>query len=155
MRNRYKVLPQKCGTYWHDEPVFRIFSKSDVVMDLVRIDPIFNRDGYYYDRYTKEAFFEFKGEAYLMKKYHEYDYFLDDLAFAEAKNKRLDKKISRAIAVLIAAGFASKKQIKLYELEQQAFASTLMDKKGPHYRLLKFLKERDNKSKPIKPLNLP
>ena len=155
MRNRYKVLPQQVGTYWHDEPVFRMFAKSEVVHDLVRIAPVFNRDGYYYDRYTKEAFFEFKGEAYRMKKYPGYDYFLEDIAFAEAKNKRLDKNVADAIAVLIAAGFASAKQTKLYELEQQAFSATVMDKKNPRYRLLMFLKNRGHKSKPTEAINLP
>ena len=157
-KSRYKVLNPKIGCYWVEKPPIRALSKEDVLLGTKgKIDPIFNRNGYYYDRIKKFSWFEFAGEAYIVDDYSklkrcEFNFFLWDIEHNEGENKRLDKDAIAPIKKLIELGLASKKQIKLIELEKSAYKNSV-HAKDVRYRFLKFCKDRNIKiTKKIIPL---
>jgi hypothetical protein len=157
-KSRYKVLNSKLGHFWKEPAGLRCFSKERALLGTKgKIDPIFNRNGYYYDRIKKFSWFEFNGEAYILDDYSnlkrgEFNFFLWDIEYNEAENKRLDKDAIAPIKKLIELGLASKKQIKLIELEKSAYKTTV-HAKDVRYRFFKFCKDRNIKiTKKIIPL---
>jgi hypothetical protein len=157
-KSRYKILNPKLGHFWKEPAGLRCFSKEHVLLGTKgKIDPIFNRNGYYYDRIKKFSWFEFAGEAYIVEDYSklkrgEFNFFLWDLEYNEGENQRLDKDAIVAIKKLIELKLASKKQIKLIELENSAYKNSV-HAKDVRYRFLKFCKDRNIKiTKKIIPL---
>jgi hypothetical protein len=148
-KNRYKVLTPTLGMYWVEKPPIQSMTREYVILNRKRIDPIFSRNGHYYDRKLKFSWFEFSGEAYILDDYSKYKsnqfhWFFDDIRLAERANKRLDKDAIEPIRKLIKLGLASKEQIDMLEDDN------IIEKRGLHakdvrYRFLKFCKGRNIK----------
>jgi hypothetical protein len=102
----YKILQLPYGLR-PDSP-YREEPKEYFGNRLVEFSPVFNRDGYYYDRKTKVAWYEVEGRAFIGSS----DYFLYELQCLEAmerpflqeevdavkilaRNKRLPKALAR------------------------------------------------------------
>lgn len=58
--NRYKVLPLPFPFKVKSEEEWEFFSGEEGLGGLKKIEPIFNKDGWYYDRHTKITWVECK-----------------------------------------------------------------------------------------------
>ena len=99
MKRRYKVLPNKLGPRM--EFLYDDAEKGFVEEGVwTQIDPIFNRDGWYYDRKTKRSWYEFKGRAFT--KDHTERQFLYELNMLD--HEILSEEEVRAIETLLVMG---------------------------------------------------
>jgi hypothetical protein len=112
---------------------------AECVKESDRITPIFNKDGYFYDRYDKKAWIEVNGEAW---RYGDKDGFLFKLAINDGNNL-LSNDIMKAIKLLMREGMASKKQIELHYNQRcrKAIRATYVDSWKWRQRILKDLKK--------------
>lgn len=86
----------------------------DCLKETDKIRPVFNRNGYYYDRISKKTWLEINGEAWL---YSSKEHFLYDLCTNEGNN-RISSEAFDAIGLLIEQGLADKKLKKIYYTEK-------------------------------------
>lgn len=107
MASRYKVLPLP----------FPFTQEKDFWEECVReedsMQPVFNRDGYYLDRYMRQPWLEIDGKAWLYGNRQGFEY---DLAVSKGNNW-LEQHVIDAIRVLIVNKLASQKLKKIYWIE--------------------------------------
>ena len=109
MKRRYKVLllPRYfCCSRQHWEHLIR---------DDNKIDPIFNRPGWYLDRQTRISWIEIDGKAY---KHLSKEAFLYDLMVDPDYNNMMDVEIYNALEVMIRYRLATKNQKARFDIER-------------------------------------
>ena len=137
-KRRYKVMPMPYHFLyprrtWHD-----------LISEENRIEPVFNRNGFYLDRQTQQTWVEVNGEAWL---YLSFDTFMFDLLHNDGNN-RMDPHIFEAIKTLIDARLANKRRKELYKIEEnmRLFQRNkwicLKGAEASRKRLIKFAAER-------------
>ena len=95
---------------------------EECVEEKNRIKPVFNRNGYYYNRYTKTSWLEINGEAwkYYVSQYDKnsmrehYQYALD----ISIGNNRMMPEVFNAIGILMKNRAASREQKHKYYIER-------------------------------------
>jgi len=114
MKRRFKVLPSPLGVaIKHPDNEFMQKIWRSCVEEEKRIEPRFNRNGFYLDRQTKETWVELNGQAFL---YLGYEGFKSDLEYSEGNN-RLHDDAFQAIKILIDYKLADQRQRKLFQIE--------------------------------------
>lgn len=114
MKRPYKVLSLPSWAKPRKDPMLeRSFLVS--IRCYNPIDPIFNRNGYYYDRMAKRAWIERNGKAWVTSA----SGFEWDLKYSD-NEPRLEPRVYDAIEVLIEAKLTDSRLWVLYYLERQA-----------------------------------
>lgn len=114
MKRRYKVLSLPSWAKPRKDPMFeRSFLAS--ISRYNPIDPVFNRNGYYYDRMAKRAWIERDGKAWVASA----SSFEWDLKYNDGE-PRLESRVYDAIKVLMEEGLADKQLRVLYCQESHA-----------------------------------
>lgn len=137
-KRRYKVMPMP----YHFEYDRRTW--HDLISEENRIEPVFNRNGFYLDRQTRLTWVEVNGEAWL---YLSFDAFRFDLLHNDGNN-RMNNHIFEAIKTLIDARLADKRLKELYKIEEtmRLFQAhhwiALKGAVASRKRLIKFAEER-------------
>jgi hypothetical protein len=114
-KNQYKVLQipnffKTLDLYNYEEKSYRELVQEELPR-YVEITPVFNRDGWYYDRIAKIAWYEYNGMAWINDRTDDFLYELQCL------NARwLNKDEVKAIKTLIVYGSCPK---SLYEIMYQ------------------------------------
>ena len=107
MKRRYKVLslesPFDSSKEWWE----------GCVKEENRINPIFNRNGYYFDREKQIAWLEINGEAWLYDTKKDFQFALDH----NEGNNRIHNDVFQAIGVIMSYHLADRKLINLYLIE--------------------------------------
>lgn len=80
-----------------------------------QIPPVYNRNGYYLDRQTKQVWLEIDGKAW---KYGDVTSFEQELELSEGNNW-LDPRLLHALGVLVSFRMATPKQAHIYGVEMQ------------------------------------
>lgn len=107
LKHRYKVLPLTAPFTVH-----RKYWKDCVGTDRTpSIPPRFNRNGWYYDRLTKEAWLEIDGEAW--------SYYPETFLYALSllNHRALLPKEAEAISLLIQAKLCPKSLVDMYRTD--------------------------------------
>lgn len=109
LSNHYKMLPL-------DFP-FDLSRRmwGDCVEERYKTEPVFNRNGYYLDRYFGVTWLEINGEAWLYGSREDFQYRLDH----SDGNNRIHDDLYKAIGVVIKNRLSDKKLKKLYDIETQ------------------------------------
>lgn len=102
-----KMLPLMFPFTWEREEWIDCFDDWD------RVIPVFERNGFYYDRYTKIAWYEINGEAWKCRRNDDFIFQLEHIG-----DVRMYPKVFEAIKVLIQWNAESKKQRKAYMVEE-------------------------------------
>ena len=118
-------------SFWYDE-FKEEFNNSDL-----KTQPIFNRDGWYYDRMTKLSWIEFNGKAKLDDNP---SYFIYTLK--HESHKRLSSKERDAIKVLMSYNRCPKELIEADRIEY-AHLEITRTRRDMSLSLLRFRKEND------------
>lgn len=95
MNRQFKVLPTPRWLEYSD----RNTNCKETLSYYERIEPVFNRDGWYYDRLSRSAWYEFGGRAYRCPNS---DDFLFELRSLCASERPLPAAAMSAIEVLAA-----------------------------------------------------
>lgn len=82
--------------------------------DIMPCEPIFNRDGYYYDTHTKKCWFEVDGDAFEFPAHEGFGfrYRLEQLNHRPLRQNERD-----ALIILSHSGLISKEQKKLFAID--------------------------------------
>lgn len=107
MKRRYKVM-SLTFPFSHEKEFW-----EECVKEQDKIIPVFNRNGYFFDRLTKIAWLEINGEAW---KYGNWESFKFDLDINQGNN-RIHPTVYVAIKTLMSQGLASKKQREIHYIE--------------------------------------
>lgn len=114
MKRPYKVLSLPSWAKPRKDPMFeRSFLTN--VEHFKAMAPVFNRDGHYYDRFTKCAWIERDGKAWVASA----SSFEWDLKYNDGE-PRLESRVYDAIKVLMEEGLADKQLRVLYCQESHA-----------------------------------
>ena len=111
---RYSVLPPPKWLTWSDPLDQKMLKRT--LESLKEIPPVFDRPGWYFDRYTKMAWYEAHGRAWQCRRG---DDFLYNLALE--RHRPLRPLERQAIETLVHAGLADRKLCDLLYLDQQWF----------------------------------
>jgi hypothetical protein len=95
---------------------------------LVETIPFFDRDGFYLDRYDNSVWFEKEGRAYL---YGSREWFEQELYILD--DKVMDDRLFEALRTLISFRRATKKQTKLFLLEDMKRSVARLSKESKLY----------------------
>lgn len=114
---------------------------EECVEESNRINPVFNSNGFYYDRLTQKVWLEINGEAWY---YNNKAHFLYDLNLETAKQNRLHKDVINAIEILQKYRFVSKRQSDLlhWEYNVQMIRKVHLDSRLHAISILKKFKNR-------------
>lgn len=111
MNRRYKVLPLPNWAKVRS-PIFeRTFLSC--IETCSSIEPVFNRDGFYFDRQTGQTWIERLGRAWIYRDRCNFQWELDH----NIGNNRIEIRIYDAIKILVDEGMAGNELAHLYEIE--------------------------------------
>ena len=120
MKRRYKVLDLP-KPYLHDSNGCCLNSKPET-------SPVFNRDGWYYDRLKKISWLEIDSKAYIERT----DYFVYSLKLTGAR--RLEDYVYKSIGIVLSNGFGDKGLGEIYLIEQQLRILRIIKLEATRYR---------------------
>ena len=108
IKHRYKMLPL----------TFPFLCKRRIWEECLttekQITPTFHRNGYYYDRHTRQTWLEIEGEAWT---YREYESFKYTLLISEGNNYMSDT-IMQSLEILITWHIATPQQREMYQIQR-------------------------------------
>jgi hypothetical protein len=81
-KSAISVLPLK---YW----MIRHGLNLRDTLELKEIEPVFNRDGWYYNRHTKHCWFECRGKAFLYERANDFKYRVDLFTFKSLSEREV------------------------------------------------------------------
>jgi hypothetical protein len=139
VKNRYKILPlDNWMIYGQEEDEHEMFIRS--VGKENQIEPIFNRNGFYFDRFKKFYWFEVNGTAWKYSRDAKgtFNYKMNVVNLSERVYR---EKVMNAIKLLIKEGIADKNLIAKYKLSKERIEW--------HDFMLSLLKEKLRWSKEI------
>lgn len=137
-RNRYKRLD--CPIIETD---FLPFEEINKHLLINPIEPVFNRDGFYYDRLDKRCWIEYKDKAY---QYGDPEDFLYSIRVVYL-NKLMSKECMKSIKLLISEGLAPRELKQKYQDQcdyEEIRNSYRMAKKGAIRFRKKLLTKQSN-----------
>lgn len=136
MNRRYKMLPLDFP--FNEHPKFW----WTCLINNEKIEPVFNRNGYFLDRKTGRTWLEIDGQAWIYRDRIDFEYRLR----TSRGNNRITEDIFVALALLIKVRLASPKQKQLYKTEEdiRLLRLTYLSARLAAY---KFLKECRNRIK--------
>ena len=101
--SRYKILQLESWAKWLLEPGFESLDELKTYR-VTEIEPVFNRDGRYYDRINRVVWFEYNGLAFKEKDIDSFVYILNSL-----DSRILTTKEHEALIALCNSHIVSKK----------------------------------------------
>jgi hypothetical protein len=100
---------------------------------MKEIEPVFNRNGRYYDRLNKKAWYEWNGKAFLENRIDDFIYEFNNLSV-----RILSKEEFSAFKLLRKSRFLTKNQKDILHINEN-----LLDRKESKLRHYKWLKKND------------